>query len=108
MYRNIMVPVDGSPFSKEAVLQGLRIASQSGATLRLVRVGTSSVLSGAPDALAIENDTLRQIQASELASLYSILMSEPKKSRKTYEHLVVCVGFQQALCVHCFTCPCLL
>jgi nucleotide-binding universal stress UspA family protein len=72
MYRNIMVPVDGSPFSKEAVLHGLRIASQSGATLRLVRVGTSSVLSGGPDGVALENDTLRRIQSSELASLYSI------------------------------------
>jgi nucleotide-binding universal stress UspA family protein len=72
MYRNIMVPVDGSPFSKEAVLQGLRIASQSGATLRLVRVGTSSVLAGGPEAFPLENDTLRRIQASELAALYSI------------------------------------
>ncbi len=72
MYRNIMVPVDGSPFSREAVLHGLRIASQSGATLRLVRVGTSSVLSGGPEAFPLEDQTLRQIQASELADLYSI------------------------------------
>jgi nucleotide-binding universal stress UspA family protein len=72
MYRNIMVPVDGSAFSREAVLQGLRIASQSGATLRLVRVGTSTVLSGAPEAIPLENETLRKIQASELADLYSI------------------------------------
>lgn len=72
MYRNIMVPVDGSPFSREAVLQGLRIASQSGATLRLVRVGTSSVLSGGPESLAVENETLRRIQAAELGDLYSI------------------------------------
>ena len=72
MYRNIMVPVDGSPFSREAVLQGLRIASKSGATLRLVRVGTSTVLSGGPDSLPLENETLRKIQAAELADLYSI------------------------------------
>jgi nucleotide-binding universal stress UspA family protein len=72
MYRNVMVPVDGSPFSREAVLQGLRIASQSGATLRLVRVGTSSVLSGGPDSYPLENETLRRIQSSELADLYSI------------------------------------
>ena len=39
MYRNIMVPVDGSPFSREAVLHGLRLASKSGAILRLVRTG---------------------------------------------------------------------
>jgi len=67
-----MVPVDGSPFSREAVLQGLRIASKSGATLRLVRVGTSTVLSGGPDSLPLENETLRKIQAAELADLYSI------------------------------------
>lgn len=72
MYRNVMVPVDGSPFSREAVLQGLRIASQSGATLRLVRVGTSSVLTGGPDTYPVENETLRRIQASELTDLYSI------------------------------------
>jgi len=72
MYRNVMVPVDGSPFSREAVLQGLRIASQSGATLRLVRVGTSSVLSGGPEAFPPENDTLRRVQAAELADIYSI------------------------------------
>lgn len=72
MYRNIMVPVDGSPFSREAVLHGLRIASQSGATLRLVRVGTSSILGAGPDAFLSENQALRQIQAVELADLYSI------------------------------------
>ena len=72
MYRNIMVPVDGSPFSREAVLQGLRIASKSGATLRLVRVGTSSILSGGPEAIPLENETLHRIQAAELADIYSI------------------------------------
>lgn len=72
MYRNVMVPVDGSPFSREAVLQGLRIASRSGATLRLVRVGTSSILSAGPDSFGVENSALRQIQAAELADLYSI------------------------------------
>ena len=72
MYRNVMVPVDGSPFSREAVLQGLRIASQSGATLRLVRVGSSPVLTGGPDSYPVENEALRKLQASELADLYSI------------------------------------
>lgn len=72
MYRNVMVPVDGSPFSREAVLQGLRIASQSGATLRLVRVGTSAVLAAGPDSFGAENQALRHIQAAELSDLYSI------------------------------------
>jgi nucleotide-binding universal stress UspA family protein len=72
MYRNIMVPVDGSPFSREAVLHGLRLASQSGAILRLVRVGTSSTIAGGPDGFAAENERLREIHATELAELYSI------------------------------------
>jgi nucleotide-binding universal stress UspA family protein len=72
MYRNIMVPVDGSPFSREAVLHGLRLASQSGAILRLVRVGTAATITGAPDGFAAENQRLRQIHAAELGELYSI------------------------------------
>lgn len=72
MYRNIMVPVDGSSFSREAVLHGLRLASQSGAILRLVRVGTSSTITGGPDGFAAENERLREIHSRELAELYSI------------------------------------
>ena len=72
MYRNIMVPVDGSPFSREAVLHGLRLASQGGAILRLVRVGTSATITGGPDGFAVENDRLREIHCRELAELYSI------------------------------------
>ncbi|HMA20055.1 MAG TPA: universal stress protein [Gemmatimonadaceae bacterium] len=73
MYRNVMVPVDGSPFSREAVLQGLRIASQSGATLRLVRVGSSSsMMHGGPDGFTIENQRLSELHSNELADLYAI------------------------------------
>jgi nucleotide-binding universal stress UspA family protein len=72
MYRNIMVPVDGSPFSREAVLHGLRLASQSGAILRLVRIGTSSTITGGPDGFVAENQRLRHIHCTELAELYSI------------------------------------
>lgn len=73
MYRNVMVPVDGSPFSREAVLQGLRIASQSGATLRLVRVGSSSsMMHGGPDGFTIENQKLSELHSNELADLYAI------------------------------------
>jgi len=72
MFRNVMVPVDGSPFAREAVLQGLRIASQSGATLRLVRVGSPPILTGGPDSYPIETKALRRLETSELADLYSI------------------------------------
>jgi len=72
MYRNIMVPVDGSSFSREAVIQGLRIASNSGATLRLVRVGTVPVFIGGAEGVEVENARLKQAHAAELSDLYSL------------------------------------
>lgn len=55
MYRVIMVPVDGSAFSREAVFQGLRLARKSGAQLRLVRVASIAAIPGGPDTLALES-----------------------------------------------------
>ena len=72
MYRNIMVPVDGSSFSKEAVFQGLRIASKCGATLRLVRVSAPPVFNASPDSFTLESESHRQARAAELADLYCI------------------------------------
>lgn len=72
MYRNIMVPVDGSSFSREAVLQGLRIASRCGATLRLVRVAASPIGLDAGEGYEIESEGLCQLHASALADLYAI------------------------------------
>jgi nucleotide-binding universal stress UspA family protein len=73
MFRNVMVPVDGSTFSREAVLQGLRIASQSGARLRLVRVAAAPpVLTGTPDAPALSVAAIRQLHSTEQSELYSI------------------------------------
>lgn len=54
MYRVIMVPVDGSAFSREAVFQGLRLARKSGAQLRLVRVASATAMPGGPDTVALE------------------------------------------------------
>lgn len=68
MFRNVMVPIDGSSFAREAVLQGLRIATLSGATLRLVRVTASPLYR---DALAGDNG-LREGQRAALKDLYSI------------------------------------
>jgi nucleotide-binding universal stress UspA family protein len=71
MFRNVMVPVDGSSFSREAVLQGLRLASLYGATLRLVRVAS-------PPPFSIGNDgtlglaSAEAVHATELSELYSI------------------------------------
>lgn len=72
MYRNVMVPVDGSSFSREAVLQGLRIASRCGATLRLVRVAASPISLDASEGFEIESEGLRQLHAAALADLYAI------------------------------------
>lgn len=70
MFSNIMVPIDGSPFSREAVIQGLRIASQSGAALRLVRVGQTTPL----HTELVSRQTARKSreQSAELADLYMI------------------------------------
>ena len=74
MYRVIMVPVDGSAFSREALFQGLRIARKTGAQLRLVRVASGATISGGPDTAAaessawtIERDDLRA-QLNRLAA----------------------------------------
>ena len=72
MYRNIMVPVDGSPFSREAVLHGLRIASLSGATLRLIRIGPSPAIHFGTDSADNENPRFRNTHSAELADLYTI------------------------------------
>lgn len=71
MFRNVMVPVDGSPFSREAVLQGLRLASLYGATLRLVRVASTPPFPGGPEA-ALGLASVDAVHAAELSELYSI------------------------------------
>lgn len=70
MFRNVMVPVDGTSFSREAVLQGLRLASLYGATLRLVRVASTRSVSAGTE--AIGTDSTPGLYAAELADLYSI------------------------------------
>lgn len=72
MFRNVMVPVDGSSFSREAVIQGLRIASLYGATLRLVKVAARPAFPSGPEALALDERVSDETHSSELASLYAI------------------------------------
>lgn len=72
MFRNVMVPVDGSSFSREAVLQGLRLASLYGATLRLVKVATTPPFSSGPEAVALDAHAANDMHAAELANLYAI------------------------------------
>jgi nucleotide-binding universal stress UspA family protein len=71
MYRNIMVPLDGSSFSRDAMLAGLRIASRSGATLRLVKVAVAPAIPGTPEGLAPSAEPAKDKHALELSSLYA-------------------------------------
>lgn len=72
MFRNIMVPVDGSSFSREAVIQGLRLASLYGATLRLVKVTATPGFPTGPEALALDSRAADDQHSAELANLYAI------------------------------------
>lgn len=71
MYRNIMVPVDGSPFAREAVLHAIRIASQSDATLRLVRVAVSPSYTGSLNGFT-PSDGIAELDSGELSDLYAL------------------------------------
>jgi nucleotide-binding universal stress UspA family protein len=72
MYRVIMVPVDGSAFSREAVFQGLRLARKNGARLRLVRVASIAGLVGGPETIALENSARMSERDAMLAHLYRL------------------------------------
>ena len=72
MYRNVMVPVDGSSFSREAVLQGLRLASYYGATLHLVKVARTPMPPTVPVSVAINPAAAGDANARDLASLYAL------------------------------------
>jgi len=72
MYRVIMVPVDGSAFSREAVFQGLRLARKNRAQLRLVRVASIAGLIGAPETVALENTARMSERDAMLAHLYRL------------------------------------
>jgi nucleotide-binding universal stress UspA family protein len=72
MYRVIMVPVDGSAFSREAVFQGLRLARKNSAQLRLVRVASIAGLVGGPETVSLENTARMSERDTMLAHLYRL------------------------------------
>jgi len=72
MYRVIMVPVDGSAFSREAVFQGLRLAHKNGAKLRLVRIASIPGLGGGPEVVSLENAARMSERDRMLAELYRL------------------------------------
>lgn len=72
MYRVIMVPVDGSAFSREAVFQGLRLARKTDAQLRLVRIASIPGLVGGPETLSLENTARTSERETMLSELYRL------------------------------------
>ena len=74
MYKNIMVPTDGSGFDREAILVALRVAERCEAKVRLVRVlpigayfGTTS-----PESAILTPEALRAEQDAALGELYAL------------------------------------
>jgi nucleotide-binding universal stress UspA family protein len=72
MYRVIMVPVDGSAFSREAVFHGLRLARKNGAQLRLVRVASIPGLVGESDVVSLETTARMSERDRLLTELYRL------------------------------------
>jgi nucleotide-binding universal stress UspA family protein len=75
MYKVIMAPTDGSGFDREAIRVALRIAEQSGAKLRLVRVlATGSFLGMAATAegTAIAAEVVHSERDKALTELYAL------------------------------------
>jgi nucleotide-binding universal stress UspA family protein len=72
MYRVIMVPVDGSAFSRDAVFQGLRLAEKNAAQLRLVRVCSMPNSLGSPDTAVLEGKAWGTERNSVLTQLYRL------------------------------------
>jgi nucleotide-binding universal stress UspA family protein len=75
MYKNIMVPTDGSGFDREAILVALRIAERCDAKVRLVRVVTTGAYFGmaaSPDAVLMTPELMRAEQDAALSELYAL------------------------------------
>jgi len=75
MYKNIMVPTDGSGFDREAILVALRVAERCQAKVRLVRVITLGAYFGTgatPEAVIVTPETLRVEQDAALGELYAL------------------------------------
>ena len=72
MYRVIMVPVDGSAFSREAVFHGLRLAEKNKAQLRLVRVCSMPIALGSAETAVLEGKAWSGERNSMLTQLYRL------------------------------------
>lgn len=75
MYRTIMVPTDGSGFDREAIRVALRIAEQSEAKIKLVRVLSTGSLFGvaaAAEGTAIASEVVRSERDKAFNELYAL------------------------------------
>ena len=75
MYRNIMVPTDGSGFDREAIRAALRLAERSKAKIKLVRILSSGSLFGiaaASDGTAGAAEVVRSERDNALSELYAL------------------------------------
>jgi nucleotide-binding universal stress UspA family protein len=74
MYKNIMVPTDGSGFDREAILVALRVAERCHAKVRLVRVLTVGAYFGttSPESAILTPEAQRAEQDAALAELYAL------------------------------------
>lgn len=75
MYRNIMVPTDGSGFDREAILVALRVAERCGARVQLVRVFATGAYFGrsaSPEGVIVTPEALRAEQDAALSELYAL------------------------------------
>jgi len=75
MYRTIMVPTDGSGFDREAIRVALRIAEESEAKIKLVRVlptGSMFGMAAAAEGTAIAAEVARSERDKALNELYAL------------------------------------
>jgi nucleotide-binding universal stress UspA family protein len=74
MYKNIMVPTDGSGFDREAILVALRVAERCDAKVRLVRVLSIGAYFGttASESVIVTPEVMRAEQDAALGELYAL------------------------------------
>jgi nucleotide-binding universal stress UspA family protein len=74
MYKNIMVPTDGSGFDRDAILVALRVAERCHAKIRLVRVLTTGAYFGlaASEGAIISEETIRIETEAALSELHAL------------------------------------
>jgi len=85
MYKVIMVPTDGSGFDREAIRVALRIAEQSNAKVRLVRVlatGSYFGMAATAEGTAIAAEVVHSERDRALSELYA-LAAECRATSKT-------------------------